>query len=81
MQCQIGSWQTVLGALWPFDQLEPCAGEGVPKSRLFPLARVVEAVKVKVRDVDMRPLEFTFMRLDDCIGRAFDTALHTQGAQ
>ena len=81
MQRQIGGRQAVLGALRPFDQLEPCAGEGVPKSRFFPLARVLEPVKVEVRDVEVRPLEFTFMRLDDCVGGAFDTALHTQGAQ
>ncbi len=63
--------------LGPFGNSESGAGKDVPKTRIFPFARVGEAVEVKVPDVQSRQI----IGLDHGVGRAFDQALHAQRAQ
>ena len=71
---QVGGRQQRGGFFWPLGQLEPGAGEQVAKAGVFPLARVVKTVEIKVPDGQAR----RFVRLDHRIGRAFDPALHAQ---
>ncbi len=63
--------------LGPFGNFEAGAGKNVPKARVLPLARVAEAVKVEVPDIEARQL----IRFHHRIGRALDAALHPQGMQ
>ncbi len=74
---QIGRRQQRFGLLRPFGQLQAGAGKDVPKARVFPFLRVVEAVKVKVPDGEGLGL----IRLDDGVGRAFDAARNAQRLQ
>jgi hypothetical protein len=68
---------TAGGLLGPFGQLQARRGEDVAKARVLPLARVVEAVEVEVRDGQARQL----VGLEHGVGRALDAALHAQRAQ
>ena len=61
----------------PLGQLEPGAGKNVTETGVFPLTRVSEPVKVKVPDIEVGQL----IGFHHCVGRAFDAALHAQGAQ
>ena len=62
---------------WPFRNFEARAGKNVAKTRVFPFARVGEAVKVKVPDVQSGEI----IRLDHRIGGTFDQPLHAQSTQ
>jgi hypothetical protein len=48
VQVQVGRRQQAAGLLRPFGQLQAGAGEDVAKARVFPFARIVEAVEVEV---------------------------------
>lgn len=61
----------------PFGQFEPGTGEHIPKPRVFPFARVVKAVKVKVPDIQAWQL----IGLDHRIRGAFNAPLYAQRTQ
>lgn len=66
---------------WPFCHFEPRVGKNVPETRVFPLARVVETVKVKVPDHRLGREAGGFVGLHHRIGGAFDAPLHAERAQ
>lgn len=81
MRCQcytdIGLRQQAFRFLGPLRQFQSAAGKDVTKARVFPLLRVVEAIKVKMPHRELRE----FIRLHYRVGRTFDTARHAQGLQ
>jgi epoxyqueuosine reductase len=78
---QIWHGQGGAGVVGPFDQLQAGRGEDVSKACVFPFTRVGKTVKIKMRDGQRARRRGHLMRLYDGIAGAFDTALHTQGAQ
>ena len=69
---QVWQRQRAEGFVRPFGQLEAGAGKNIPKTRVFPLARVAKAVEVEMPDVQaLQTVGFYHRR-----GRAFDTPLH-----
>ena len=73
----IRRWNQRCGVLRPFCQFEARVGKEVPKARVFPFARVAEAVEVKVPDGQAGRL----VRFDHRIGGAFDAARDAECAQ
>lgn len=73
-QVDIGAWQKAGGLLGPLGKLQAGAGKNVPEPCVFPLARVAEAVEVKVPD--SKPGQF--VGFHDGISRAFNAALNPQ---
>lgn len=73
----IGHWDPCCGVFGPLCQFESGAGKDVAKTSIFPLARVVKAVKIKVPNVQAG----RFVRFNHRVSRAFDAALYTQCAQ
>ena len=63
--------------VWPFSELEARGREDVAKARVFPFARVVEAVEVEVPDGQPGYL----VRLDHGVGGTLDASLYAQCAQ
>jgi epoxyqueuosine reductase len=77
MNVKVNLWQDTLRLLGPFDELESGRGKEVAKAGFFKLAGIVEAVKVKMPDVQAVGL----MRLNNSIAWAFDATFDTEGAQ
>ena len=61
----------------PFRQFQPRAGKDVTKAGVFPLARVIEAIEIKVPDGEAGQ----FIGLDHRVGGTFDPALDPECAQ
>ena len=81
---QIGRGQTGGSLLGPFGNLQAGAGKQLPKTRVLPFARVVEAVEIEVPDIERTPVPGVGQQrigFDHRIGGAFDAALHPQRAQ
>ena len=74
---QIGVRDEAGGFFRPFGQLETGTGKDVAKTRVFPFARVLEAVEVEMPDVEIGQL----VGLNHRISRALDAPRHAQGAQ
>jgi len=76
-QVQVSGGQQRTGFLRPLGKLQAGAGKDVPEARVFPLLRVVEAVKVKVRN----RAHVGLVGFHNRVGGAFDAALHAQRLQ
>ena len=63
--------------LRPFCQLEAGTSENIAETRIFPFARIVEAVEVEMPDREVPRL----VGFDHGVGRALDAALNTQRTQ
>ena len=74
---QISARNEAGGFFRPFGQFEAGAGKQVAKAGVVPFTRVAEAVEVKVPDGEI----CQFIGLHHGVSRAFDPALHPQGAQ
>ncbi len=78
MQAQVGTWQQTGGLLGPLGELQTRRSEQVAKTGVFPLLRVVEAVEVKVMNLNAVGC---FMRFNHGIAGTFDATFHPQRAQ
>ena len=74
---QVGQRSAARGVFRPFGQFQARAGKDVAKTGIKPFARVAEAVKVKVPDVETRQ----FIGFHYSVGGAFDAPLHPQCPQ
>ena len=81
VKTQIGRRQMWPGFIGPLHQLEAGAGKDVSEAGFFPLVRIVEAIKVKVPDVQRCRAHGHGVRLNHCVGRALDAALNAECAQ
>lgn len=79
MNRKVGFGQIVGRFLGPFDQFESGTGKNIAKPRLFPLSRVIETIKIKVPDVQIRLGRR--VGFDHGIGRAFDAFDHAERAE
>jgi len=73
--------QQVGGFLGPFGKLQPRAREDVSKARVFPFARIGEAVEIEVVDGDVTPFGMGLVRLHHRVRRALDALGHAQRTQ
>ena len=80
---QIGHGHEADGLVGPLTQLEARAGKEIAETRILPLARIVETVKIEVvgRVIVLPGVTGERVRFDHGIGRAFDAASDAQGMQ
>ena len=74
----------VASLIGPLDDLQANAGKNIAKTGFFPFTRIIEPEKIKVPDVQPSINgggRCQRVGLDNRICRAFDAALHTEGAQ
>ena len=78
VQTQIRTRQQARGLFGPFGKLQTGRGEQVAETSVFPFLRIIEAVKVKVMNLDAA---CGFMGFDHRVTGALDAAFNPQSPQ
>ena len=70
-----------MGFVGPLAYLQARAGKNISETRVLPFTGVVEAVEIEMPDGQNRRAQRHLIRLDDCVGGAFDAVGDAKGLQ
>jgi len=74
---KVGQWKQAFGPIWPFDEFQTRRREEIAQASVFPLLRVLQAVKIAMvnRQAGER------IGLNERVGGAFHAAVKAQRPQ